>query len=410
MSNIFLKEELAFVQRNLPLNYRMGGYTVRGHVRKKKGKDGKNIWYAVIEFERDAETHKRVQKWYNPRKELGLSRPATKAQAQVFLENKLYELNNPPQPQKTLPTQNPDMTFEKWIEAWLAGKKNVLRQTTFDQYETLLKQHVIPEIGDIKISELSREDIQQLIDSKQQSGRKDGKPGGLSPKTLKHIRVLAKAILGEAFTDGLIDSNPMAKVTSPRVPDSGVRAWSAEEARKFLKSVGEHRLFCLFWLLLHTGLRRGEVLGLKWEDVDLQNNIISIRQQYVATSEGNAFHETKTKTGKRSIALSVSTIHKLKKHRERQSYELDVIGKNKDMGLVFTGENGGPIDPRWFSRLLASEAEKAGVPTLTPHELRHTAATLMLRLGVHPKIVQERLGHANIATTLDLYSHVTPGL
>ena len=380
---------------------------MRGHVRKKVGKSGKNIWYVVIEFERDPETNKRVQQWYNPRKELNLPKPATKAQAQDFLEKKLYDLKNP----ETLPKTKPDLTLKELAEGWLAAKTKVLRQTTYDQYKSLLVQHVIPEIGDIKIAELSRESIQGFIDGKQTGGRKDGKPGGLSPKTLKHLRVLISSIVDSAVTDGLISTNPMTKVTSPSVPDSRVQAWSAEQASKFLEHMTKHRLFCLFWLFLHTGMRRGEALGLRWEDVDMQNSIISIRQQYVVSTKGNTFEDVKTKTSRRSIALSASTIHKLRDHQEKQKRELDVLSPTGvNLGLVFTSETGGPIDLRGLGRLLEREAEKAGVPILTPHELRHTAATLMLRLGVHPKIVQERLGHANIATTLDLYSHVTPGL
>ncbi|GAW91903.1 site-specific integrase [Calderihabitans maritimus] len=158
-------------------------------------------------------------------------------------------------------------------------------------------------------------------------------------------------------------------------------------------------------------MRRGEILGLRWKDIDLKKGTISIRQILVTTAEGLRFQEPKTEKSRRSVAISPAVIEALKKHRQRQLEEALILGKPEAAkGLVFTSQAGTPINPRNLARHFESVIKKEGLPPIPFHALRHTHATLMLQGGVHPKVVSERLGHSGIGTTMDIYSHVMPDM
>ncbi|MCL5981565.1 MAG: site-specific integrase [Firmicutes bacterium] len=383
---------------------------MNGHLVGKPWKNNKKTWYVVIELERKGEDKggKREQKWYTPHKELGLPGPTTKAQAQSFLINKLHELkslaDNKPQPPQE------KITLENWLTQWVAAKSD-LRQSTIAMYKSIIQQHIVPDLGQKLLDEITALDVQQLLTHKRNSGRSDGRIGGLSIATVRHILAILNASLNHAVNLDVIDKNVASKALRPKMQEaSKMLVWTPEQAQAFLASTKTHRLYALFALLLNTGMRRGEILGLRWENVDLKNLLIFVQEQYVPAVKGNIFQETKTDAGRRAIAIPPLIAHDLEQHRCRQNEELIVLGKTNSMGVVFTSEVGTPIGPRNLGRTLESLAKKAGVPVISPHGIRHSAATLMLKLGTHPKVVQERLGHANIAITLDIYSHVLPGL
>jgi integrase len=223
-------------------------------------------------------------------------------------------------------------------------------------------------------------------------------------------RIVSHA-LKDAVDHGLLTRNPASLVKPPRVPKPPMRVWSADDARLFLTAVADDRLCALWTLLLMTGVRRGEVLGLRWEDIDLKRRRMAVRQTVVAIGYDVHVSEPKTMTGRRSVSLDPTAVAALKAHRRRQFAErLRAAPAAKEADLVFATESGSPIHPDRISKLFAQRIEELELPTIRLHDLRHTAATLALTAGVHPKVVQERLGHASITITLDTYSHVLQGL
>ena len=203
----------------------------------------------------------------------------------------------------------------------------------------------------------------------------------------------------------------------PRIPRASavvrptMTTWTADQLRAFLDHTAEHRLHAAFVLLATTGMRRGECLGLRWSDVDVAASRVSISQTVIMVHHDIRVGSPKTSRGRRTVELDPETVAALREHRKRQAGERLLMGAGfTDHGLVFCMPDGRPLHPERFSRTLSRQTAHAGLPPIRLHDLRHTWATLALQNGVHPKIVQERLGHANVSITLDVYSHVSEGL
>jgi integrase len=190
-----------------------------------------------------------------------------------------------------------------------------------------------------------------------------------------------------------------------------MRSWTADELRAFLAASAQHPLFPLYRLAASTGMRRGEILGLRWKDVDLERRRLTVRQQLSRQGEAVSFGQPKTKAGRRSIALDPATINVLRALREARKVIVGQFGAAyQPHDLVFARADGSPHDPDSVSHTFDRLVRAAGLPAIRLHDLRHTHATLALQAGVHPKVVQERLGHSSISVTLDLYSHAVPAL
>jgi integrase len=261
-------------------------------------------------------------------------------------------------------------------------------------------------IGRRKLSKLSALDVQTLY--------RDRLDSGLSPSTVNKIHTVLHKALAQAVRWSLIPRNPTDAVKAPRPTPEEMHPLSAAESRTLLDAAKGDRLEALYVLALTTGMRRGELLGLKWSDVDLENATVSIRRTLTRTDNGKrvALGEPKTKKSRRTICLTPQAVEALRSHLERQLGQIEASGDlYDDQGLVFTTEVGTPINPSNLrQRSLAPLLKKAGLSHIRFHDLRHTCATLLLSKGVHPKFVQELLGHATIAITLDTYSHVLPGM
>jgi integrase len=187
--------------------------------------------------------------------------------------------------------------------------------------------------------------------------------------------------------------------------------WTAEEIRTFLAHTADHRFHAAFMVLATTGMRRGEALGLRWEDLDLDGGRVSITQTVITVNHEVRVGSPKTAKGRRTVALDLGTVRALREHRQRQVAERLLMGTGfTDHGLVFCRPDGGPLHPERFSRTFEHLSAKAGLPPIRLHDVRHSWATLALSAVVHPKVVQERLGHASIGVTLDVYSHLTEGM
>ena len=286
--------------------------------------------------------------------------------------------------------------------------RGTVRESTFSRDKYLVTNHIKPSLGRIKLKNANALHLQGLYRNRLDSG--------LSPSTVQKIHHVLHKAFTQAVKWSFIPRNPADSAKPPTPTPKEMHPLSVNQARKLLDTANEagERLEALYVLAIHTGMRRGELLGLKWEDVDLSGSTIRVRRTLTRTENGKrlALGEPKTKKSRRTVRLTQRAVDALKRHRARQAEEkLKVGGLYQDQGLVFAGEGGGLINPsnlrqRSFIPLL----ERAGLPRLTFHDLRHTCASLLFQKNVHPKFVQELLGHSSVAITLDTYSHMLPGM
>jgi integrase len=278
---------------------------------------------------------------------------------------------------------------------------------------------VSPELGRVALQQLTATHINTLYaklltEGKRNKADPQGKRGPLAPATVRRIHATLHRALRDAVRWNLLGRNPADAADPPRAvgcAGAQVTVWSIADLKKFLASQRENRLYPLWLLLITTGMRRGEALGLRWQDIDLDANSIAIRQTRVQLGYQAVVSTPKTQKGRRLVALDPVTTACLASLWERREEECIHEGRRLDPGdLVFLDDLGEPLHPERASRMFRSASRKAGVPPIRLHDLRHTHATLALSAGVHPKIVSERLGHANIGITLDTYSHCLPAL
>ena len=232
----------------------------------------------------------------------------------------------------------------------------------------------------------------------------DGGPLSVASVKLAH-RVLHRA-LADGVRWNVLPANPASSVRVPKGGHKEMSVWTSEEARRFLDSLAEDRLLGLWVLALHTGMRRGELAGLRWSDVDLEVGTLTISQQ--RTTAGSKTVTTTPKArSQRQLLLADSTVDALRAHLDRQTAERAAAGVAwVESGYVFVDESGEPFLPQRLTKMFAAAVARAGVPKIRLHDVRHTMATNALAAGVHPKVVQEQLGHATIAVTMDIYSQL----
>lgn len=297
------------------------------------------------------------------------------------------------------------VTVREYLDRWLADTRDTVRRNTWDRYEGIVRLHLKPSIGKTKLKALSPAHIRGLYREKLDSG--------LSPRSVQYIHVTLHKALKQAVMDGLVPRNVTEAVKAPRPQSKEVRPLGLEGVRLLLEAARGNRLEAIYVLAITSGMRQGELLGLKWEDLDLESGMLSVRRSLSITKDGPTLDAPKNAKSRRNIKLTTSAAESLRRHRTRQNEERLRLGSLwEDEDLVFPGEAGQPMRP-WtllggsFRRLLKA----SGLPETTRfHDLRHTCATLLLLRGVHPKFVQELLGHATISITLDTYSHVLPSM
>jgi len=268
-----------------------------------------------------------------------------------------------------------------------------------------VRNHITPSLGRIKLHKLRPDHIQRLY--------ADSSDRGLQPATVKLINSVLRRGLNQAIEWGLLASAPTRSVRLPQVKRLQTTTWNPEQVKVFLSACEDHRLHALFYLALTTGLRQGELLGLLWSDLDWETGTLQIQRQLRRVrTEGLQLRELKTESSRRSIILGAQSVAQLRAHKRLQLEERLVYRRRwkSDSGLIFTNTKGKPVDPTDVVRIFHGLVAQTDLPQIRFHDLRHTAATLMLARGLHPKIVQERLGHSSISMTLDTYSHVVPSL
>ncbi len=298
-----------------------------------------------------------------------------------------------------------NMTLGEYLDVWLKGSVfGSVRQSTYDRDTNLVNNHIKPVLGGLKLKKLNSGQVQSFY--------RDRLDAGFSSSTVHKIHDILRRGLAQAVKWHLVPRNVAEAAKPPRPASKEMQALSADEARKLLDVVGDARLEALYVLAIHTGMRQGELLALRWQDVDLENAVASVRRTLTRSGGKVLFGEPKTKKSRRSIRLTPQAVEALRVHLKRQLRDIEILGdRYQDQGLVFTTDTGAPINPSNLrQRSFAPLLKRAGLPHMRFHDLRHTCATLLLSRGVHPKFVQELLGHATIAITLDTYSHVMPSM
>ncbi len=243
------------------------------------------------------------------------------------------------------------------------------------------------------------------------NGRTRGNGSGLAPRSVAYAHRIVTHAFKDAAAWGLLPRNPAAVVDPPKASGREMKVWTAEQVRTFLAAVADDRLYALWAILVTTGMRRGELVGLRWDDVDMERGTLAVSQSHVTVGYAVEKSTPKTPRGRRSVSIDPITAATLKAWRKSQRKERLVAGSDwEESGLVFTTVTGAPIHPQTVSGMFKRMSAAAGLPEIRLHDARHTAATLALAAGVHPKVVSERLGHANIGITMDTYSHVVEGM
>jgi integrase len=297
-----------------------------------------------------------------------------------------------------------NQTLSAFLDRWLDGSvKGSVKPSTFESYERMIRNHIRPALGHRKLKALGPDHVQYFYQSKLDAG--------LAPGTVRLMHGILHKALDQAVKWGAVPRNVCKATTPPQPNPEEIRPLDAENAKRLLEAAYGNRLEALYVLAVTAGLRIGELLGLKWEDLDGDAGVLHVRRTKSKAKSGPTF--TAPKNGKGwSIRLTRRAVEALKVHKAAQNVERLGIGNLwEDHGLVFCTHGGKPLD---FHNLRAASfkplLKRAGLPDICFHDLRHTCATLLLSRGHHPKLVQELLGHASVALTLDRYSHVLPGM
>ena len=367
---------------------------MRGHIVKRY----KNSYTVVLNLGIDPTTGKRKQQW--------ISVKGTKKDAEKRLAELLRQLDTGTfmKPGKT--------TLAEYLARWLGeyAQPN-LSPRTVEGYESIIRQHLVPNLGNIPLTQVKPEYLQRYYSEMLSGGRCDGR-GSLNPVTVRQHHMVLHRALHIAVKWGLISRNPADAIDLPRCQRPEMHVMNEENIQTFLEAAKSTPYYALFYLALFTGMRRSELLALRWCDVDLILGQISVnRSLHHLRDKSLVFRTPKTAKGRRTIALPPSAMLVLKEHQEQEEQTRLMLGTPLVEGdLVFSQPDGRPLLPDTVSHAWAKLAQRTGLKGIRLHDARHSHASLMLKQGIHPKIVQERLGHASIQVTLDTYSHVAPGL
>jgi len=304
------------------------------------------------------------------------------------------------------------ITVGEYLTDWLENTARLqISPTTYKGYKSIIGRHLIPGMGNIYLSNLTGTAIQRYYAQKLKDSRLDGRPGTLTTRSVRsHYRVLHRA-LKSAITRGLLSHNA-AENTEPPIPIAKeMRPMTGDQLNIFLKKLKGSPYYELFYTSLFTALRRSEVLALRWQDIDLENGQLAINRVLHHIDGEFIFREPKTEKSRATIALTPSTTALLEDYKQRKAGECILMGMElKESDLAFCHFDGEPISPNTISQYWRRFVNRIGMHGIRLHDARHTHATLMLIRGVNIKVIQERLRHANIETTLGIYSHVLPGM
>lgn len=366
---------------------------MKGHVRGR----GHHCWQIVVYLGKGSEGKKQ----YHREPFHGTKKQAEARAADIVSEVEKRQFVKPS-----------PITVEEHFRRWLAYiQPPQVRESTYEMYEILSRVHIVPALGAVRLDRLSTMHILDFLKNLKAGSRKDGKGGRLSSSTVKHVYDVLHIAMKAAVDWHLLPANPMNGVEAPKVEEKEMAVWEPHQARAFLNAVRGDPYYPAYLLAISGGLRRGEILGLRWQDVDWENRRVAINQQVVKGEGGKRIQsELKTRRGRRSVTVSSEVLEALEERRttqaaERAAYEgLYGAGTYSTLGLIFCNESGGPLNPDSFSSRFRDLVRKTGLPRLRLHDTRHTSATLMVAAGTHPRVMAERLGD-RVETVMGMYAH-----
>jgi len=299
----------------------------------------------------------------------------------------------------------------QFLTDWLQNTvRTSVRPGTFRGYSTIVNSYLVPKLGGVALVKLTPQDIQRFQNDLLRTPRKDGR-GTVSSGTVANARRVLGRALQQATAWRMIARNPVRLVDGPHVTRKEITPLDPDQARELLAYIKGDRLEALYTVALALGLRRGEALGLKWEDVDLDDGLLHVRRSLQRAEGKLQLLDVKTAKSRRTVSLPLFAIRALQKHRLRQEGERQAaLDRWTETALVFTSPFGAPLDPQIASRSFARILERAGLPHQRFHDLRHACASLLLAQGLELKVIQEILGHSTITITGNLYAHVMMGL
>lgn len=363
---------------------------MKGHIRERSP----GHWAIIIDV-RDPTTGRRRRKWH--------SFAGTKREAQRECARLVSDLSGGAyvEPSRT--------TLREYLDQWLEHMKGQITPRSYERYAELVHKNLVPLIGSVPLTKLRPTMISQAYGRSLENGRRDGK-GGLSPPTVQYMHRVLRHALQQAVRWQFLVCNPADAVKPPKAERREMKALDADGTAALIEVARHTGLFVPILLGALCGMRRGEIVALRWRSVDLERAQLSIVASTEQTRDG--VREKPPKSGRgRTVALPSLVIEEMQQHRLRQAEALLRLGvRLSDERHVVTRADGEPVQPRSLTHSFANFLKKHGLQRIRFHDLRHSHATHLLASGVHPKIAQERLGHSSVAITLDLYSHVLPGL
>jgi integrase len=363
---------------------------MRGHLRERSP----GHW-AIVFDTRDPATGKRKRRWH--------SFAGSKRQAQVECARLLTE-------QKAGTAVDPSrMTVATFLERWIEHMQGQVSPRSHERYAEIARKNLMPLLGGLTLTKLQPAQISAAYARALTSGHRKGK-GGLSPRTVTHLHRVLREALQQAVRWQLLIRNPADLVKPPRVERGQMQTLDAEGTVELIEAARGTNMAVPIMLGVLCGLRRGEVVALRWRHVDLDHGQLSVVASAEQTDQG--VREKETKSGKaRNVALSPMIMDELRSHRLKQAEWMLQLGVRIDQDHhVITREDGRPLQPRSLTHAFVKFVQRHNLQRVRLHDLRHSHATHMLAAGVHPKIAQERLGHSSVSVTIDLYSHVLPGM
>lgn len=361
---------------------------MKGYFRKRGEK-----WSFTVDVGRDIRTGKRIQKTHSGYK--------TKKEAQAACAELIAQVSNG----VYVPTSKQQLSsyLDQWLKLYCEPK---LRETTIINYRRAIKIRINPFLGQIRIDKLTAAHGQAFVEDMQKDN--------LSARYIEYCFTILKEALNKAVEWELLNKNPVQFVEIPRPRRKKEHnTWSIKQVNQFLTFAKYDNpiYYYVFLLAIYTGMRRGELLALKWKNINLDDGMISVYESLVYNEEGFSFSDVKTTSSRRTVKIDEEVCKEMKQYRKLQNeFKLSAGDLYDDLGLVFCREDGRPIYPRTLATIFDRVTKKAKVPKIRFHDLRHTFATISLELGIPAKVVQEALGHSSIQTTMDTYSHVTPNM
>ena len=367
---------------------------MRGHIAKKG-----NRYYVVIHEGPDPATGKPRYRWH--------AAGASRGEAEKLLAEIVKRVHDGDY-------RSPDKitVADYLLHRWLPSKRTRVKPSTANSYERNIRLHINPNIGAIPLQRLQPEDLDELYVKLLTEGKRNGAEAACQPSRCATSTPPLQSALSDAARKGTVVRNVADTADPPSISRSGrsISVWTGDQLRRFLDAMADHELYPLYLLAATTGMRRGELAGLPWSNVDLDAARLTVNQQIVSVQYKLIEGDLKTPTSRRSIDLDPRTVAELRRHRRRQLEERMATGQRGDDGYVFAKTDGSPIHPDLISQTFERAVAKLDLPRIRLHDLRHTHATILLQQNVHPKVVSERLGHSSVAFTMTVYQHVMPGL